>query len=78
MVEYSSLDFASHTCYKCSIPYTYILTFLKMTLEPTWNMLILVFESIVYEFCCRIVSQMRDLPGHARGYGDTRTFLTHP
>ena len=52
--------------------------FQKMILEPTWNMLILVFESIVYEFCRPIVSQMRDLPGHARGYGDTHSFLTHP
>ena len=41
-------------------------------------MLILVFESIVCEFCRRIVSQMRDLPGHARGYGNTRSFLSHP
>jgi hypothetical protein len=47
-------------------------------LEPACNMLIVVFESIVCEFCRRIVSQMRDLPGHARGYGNTRRFLTHP
>ena len=49
-----------------------------MTLERTYNMLIFVFESIVCEFCCRIVSQMRDLPGHVRGYGNTHSFLTHP
>ena len=52
--------------------------FQKMILEPTWNMLILVFESIVCDFFRRIVSQMRDLPVHAQCYGDTRTFLTHP
>ena len=49
-----------------------------MTLEQTCNTLVLVFESIVCEFCHRIVSQMRDLPGHARGYGNTRSFLSHP